>query len=230
MCNLYRITTGFEAMRDLFKGIGNRTNKTEFDDRIYPDYPAPIARKDKDGDMELAMLRWGMPTPDDHLKPNKKTGVIVDSGVTNIRNTWADHWKPWLEPEQRCIVPATQFSEYSETPDPATKRKTLHWFALNEDKPLFWFAGSWTQWSGIRKAKEGPVDVEIFAFLTTKPNAVVAPIHKKAMPVILRTPEEVDIWLNAPKKEALKLQKPLPDNDLIVLAPEPPKPEEPTFA
>ncbi|MBA8876323.1 hypothetical protein [Phyllobacterium myrsinacearum] len=58
MCNLYRMTTGFQAMRDLFKGIGNRTNRNEFDEDTYPDYPAPIARKDADGEMELAVLRW----------------------------------------------------------------------------------------------------------------------------------------------------------------------------
>jgi hypothetical protein len=35
----------------------------------------------------------------------------------------------------------------------------------------------------------------LFAFLTTEPNAIIAPIHAKAMPVILTTPEEVDAWL-----------------------------------
>jgi putative SOS response-associated peptidase YedK len=36
---------------------------------------------------------------------------------------------------------------------------------------------------------------ELFGFLTTDANAIVAPIHPKAMPVILTTPEEVDLWL-----------------------------------
>jgi putative SOS response-associated peptidase YedK len=95
---------------------------------------------------------------------------------------------------------------------------------LNEEKPLFWFAGIWTPWYGIRKKKEGPVQADIFAFLTTEPNAVVEPIHAKAMPVILRTAEEIDVWMNAPAAEALQLQRPLPDNGLIVL--DQPKVEE----
>jgi putative SOS response-associated peptidase YedK len=37
----------------------------------------------------------------------------------------------------------------------------------------------------VRKAKEGEVTADVFAFLTTDPNAIVAPIHPKAMPVIL---------------------------------------------
>ena len=33
--------------------------------------------------------------------------------------------------------------------------------------------------------REDPADHELFAFLTTEPDAIVDPVHKKAMPVIL---------------------------------------------
>ena len=39
-------------------------------------------------------------------------------------------------------------------------------------------------------------------FLTTFANAVVKPIHEQAMPVILRTAKEIDVWMNAPADEA----------------------------
>jgi putative SOS response-associated peptidase YedK len=39
-------------------------------------------------------------------------------------------------------------------------------------------------------------------FLTTEANAIVAPIHPKAMLVILRTPVEVDRWLYAETPDA----------------------------
>jgi hypothetical protein len=32
--------------------------------------------------------------------------------VTNIRNTTSPHWRNWLKPESRCLVPANSFAEY----------------------------------------------------------------------------------------------------------------------
>ena len=61
------------------------------------------------------------------------------------------------------------------------------------------------------------LDWQVYAFLTTSPNAVVAPIHEKAMPVILKTPEEIETWLTAPWSEASKLQRPLPDDMLTIV-------------
>ena len=58
----------------------------------------------------------------------------------------------------------------------------------------------------------------MFAFLTTEANAIVAPVHPKAMPVILTTGAEVDQWLEAETTEALALQRPLPNDVLRIVA------------
>ena len=38
------------------------------------------------------------------------------------------------------------------------------------------------------------------------------------MPVILTTPEEVDLWLRADAPKALELQRPLPDDMMRIVA------------
>lgn len=55
---------------------------------------------------KLVRARWGMPSP-----PKALNGKAYDYGVTNIRNTASPHWRRWLGPESRCLIPATSFAE-----------------------------------------------------------------------------------------------------------------------
>jgi putative SOS response-associated peptidase YedK len=126
------------------------------------------------------------------------------------------HWRGWLKPDNRCVVPFTSFCEYADT----KPKKTPTWFAFDETRPLAVFAGIWTTWHGKRGAKSKPIEGEhqLFGFLTTVANVEVGAIHPKAMPVILRTPVEIETWLTAPAEEALKLQQPLPDDTPKIVA------------
>ena len=85
---------------------------------------------------------------------------------------------------------------------------------------MFAFAGLWASWRGVRGPKSAPVegDHQLLGFLTTEANAIVAPIYPKAMPVILTTAAEVDLWLEADTGEALALEWPLPDDGLRIVA------------
>jgi putative SOS response-associated peptidase YedK len=209
MCNLYSITKGQQAIRELARAMSDRTGNLPPLPGVFPDYAAPIVRNQPEG-RELTMARWGMPSPVFALK-----GRNSDPGVTNVRNAKSPHWRRWLGVEHRCVVPFTSFSENEVLPNGS---RPPVWFAFDETRPLACFAGIWTRWTSVRKVKEGETTNDLFAFLTTDPNSEVGAIHPKAMPVILRTMEEIDAWMTQPPDVALRLQRPLPDGSLLIVA------------
>jgi putative SOS response-associated peptidase YedK len=131
--------------------------------------------------------------------------------VTNVRNLASPYWRSWLKAQWRCLVPATSFCEWTDS-----RPKVTNWFALDESRPLFAFAGIWRLWTGERKGEMG--EHRLFSFLTTEANDIVRPIHAKAMPVLLTTPEEWDAWLGGSIEEATTLQRPLPNALLKIIA------------
>jgi putative SOS response-associated peptidase YedK len=206
MCNLYSVTKGQAAIIAASRAMRDRTGNLPPLPGIFPDFEAPIVRTAPDGTRELCFARWGMPCPPQ----------FGSQPVTNIRNTKSAHWRRWLRPANRCVVPFTSFCEYADT----KPKKTPTWFALSEERPLAFFAGLWCSWRGVRGTKANPIEGEhtLFGFLTSEANDVVGAIHPKAMPVILRAPEDIETWMSAPAEEALRVQRPLPDGELMIVA------------
>ncbi|WP_447015596.1 SOS response-associated peptidase family protein [Rhizobium sp. KDH_Rht_773_N] len=240
VCNLYRMLSNQEAIRALTKAMIDSTGNMEPVTEIWPDYKAPVVRNTPAG-RELVNVRWGLPSSSQAIfqaatkradalrKKNKEVNfqellkMEPDGGTTNVRNVDSKHWKRWHGVDFRCVVPFTSFAE----PDPAKKpeggRTPNAWFAADPSCPLMFFAGIWVpQWESVRKIKEGLTVNDLYGFLTTEPNSVVAPIHQKAMPVILTRQDEIETWLTAPWEEASRLQRPLPDDQLVLLPPQNP--------
>jgi putative SOS response-associated peptidase YedK len=96
VCNLYSITTNQEAISRLFRVMNRYVGNLPAMPGVFPDYPAPVVRN-AGAERELIVMRWGMPPPPKFGGPP----------VTNIRNTSSLHWRGWLKPENRCLVPGT---------------------------------------------------------------------------------------------------------------------------
>jgi len=199
--------------RRLFKITKDSAGNLPSFPSIFPNNPAPVVRS-AGGERELLTMYWGLPNPPQFGGYN-----------TNIRNIASPHWRRWMKPESRCLVPVTSFSEYAPEPNPATGKKDIVWFSIDDSRPLFAFAGIWTEWDGARGPKSKPTVAGNYAFLTTEPNAVVGPIHQKAMPVILRE-DDWETWLTADAKDAGKLQRPWPDDKLQIVARGPAKSDQ----
>ena len=182
MCNLYSITTNQAAIIALFRVMDRYVGNLPPMPGVFPDYPAPVVRN-AGTEREMVTMRWGMPPP-------RRAGGYP---VTNIRNTSSPHWRACLKPESRCLVPANSFAEYEPQPNPETKKKEVVWFALNEDRPLFAFAGIWTEFKGDRGTKSKPIPGPnlVYRLLTTAPNSIVEQSTRRHR-VILTTDQERD--------------------------------------
>ncbi|SEN42399.1 Putative SOS response-associated peptidase YedK [Paracoccus alcaliphilus] len=202
MCNLYSNTSTQEAMRRIIESLSDQAGNLQ-PGMFYPDQMAPIVRHGADGP-ELVKARWGMPSPPSVLKTAR------DPGVTNVRNLGSAHWRRWLGPDNRCLVPLTSFAE------PLGKGRGNQWFAAADPDAQMFFAGIEVRdWRSVRKVKDGETKDDLFAFLTCEPNSEVKAVHPKAMPVILTRPDEWRAWLAG--HPAPDMQRPLPDGTLQLI-------------
>jgi putative SOS response-associated peptidase YedK len=193
MCNRYRMTAKQRELAARF-GIASPypEDVTVPPPELFPKKPAWIVRDDH-GRRVLDVASWGFPH-----QVMGASGKMLDKPVTNVRNLASSFWKSALaNPERRCLVPVTSFSEYGSVRG-ADGKLPLHWFSV-PSREIFAFAGIW------RPVEAG----KAFAFLTCEANEVVRPIHEKAMPVILHD-EDFDGWLSGEYDSVCALAAPYP--------------------
>ena len=191
MCNLNNIKVSRAEFNAYFQASDElRNDLTVEKDYVSPSKPGYVVRE-IEGARQLGVMPWGSPLP-----PGVKPLVVnVRSYTSPLRRT------ALTKPDRRCLVPVTEFQEWSVEPDPITGRKTEHWFAV-PSRPIFAFPGVWRPLG----------DVAAYAFLTCGYDGdpaghVAGAIHPKAMPVILHE-GDFDRWLEAPLDDASRLPAP----------------------
>lgn len=186
MCNRYRLSADQAALVARYGARVLEHGRLPEGD-VFPKRSAQVVR-DEDG-LLIEAMAWGFPL----AQPGKAA-----KPVTNVRNLSSGFWRSALAtPARRCLVPFTAFSEYGQERGQDGKMP-LRWFSV-PSQPIASLAGIW------RPTSDGAV----FAFLTCEPNSLVAPIHPKAMPVVLHREDEAR-WLGGSLDDVLELAAPFP--------------------
>jgi putative SOS response-associated peptidase YedK len=202
VCNLYSLNTPRAGTARFFRVSHNRAAAYEPLPAIFPGRVAPVVRQSVDGEREITLMSWGFVLLQNGKAPKRVTNVRDDK----IRES--KFWRGSFE-ERRCLVPASSFCE----PNGDVKPATWHWFALRgmEERPLLAFPGIWRRYQGPVR-KDGPhIDLEVYAFLTTTPNKLVATINHE------RARRSSRHWLSGSPQEAFELAREYPSERMCIV-------------
>lgn len=167
LIQLFRIASGV--------AIGPRFN-------LAPTQPVLVVRETTQGRI-LQQTRWG-------LVPRWAPDLSRGASLINARSETVFEKRSFsaLARTQRCVIPASGFYEWRDTP--AGKMPTLF---TPSDAPVFRFAGLWSAW-----ADDAGTLVFTCTILTTEANQTMTPFHHR-MPVLL-SEAGADIWLDCATK------------------------------
>lgn len=207
MCNLYALSTTRDAMLRLFWISDNRAAGFAPLAAIFPGHAAPVVRIADNGEREMVTMSWGFVLPQQGRAPKRVTNTRDDKLGSRF---WRDSFE-----RRRCLVPATSFAEPHDGRTPAT----WHWFALSgpDARPPFAFAGLWQRWRGPVR-KDGPaVEIDVYSFMTTRPNVLTASVSHERSPVLLGGEDQFAAWLGRDERAAQALLQPFPGEHMRIV-------------
>jgi putative SOS response-associated peptidase YedK len=188
MCNRYGYQNPLSKLIAEFSDLGpirwDRLEPNAPLDQIRPTDRAPVIRLTREADLKLVQLRWGL-VPWFHKVVLKDFKGLNTNARSETVSTLASFKGPYAR--RRCLVPATQYFEWTTDPANPKGRKPMWRFTV-PDQPTFAFAGLWEH----AQLPEGPL--ESFVFLTSAPGPDQSPYHDRK-PVVLRR-DQWDEWLD----------------------------------
>ena len=151
---------------------------------------------------ELHLFRWG-------LIPSWAKDMSVGNTMINARSETVQE-KPSFRNafrKRRCLLLADGFYEWK-----TIEKKKQPFLISLKDQALFAFAGIYEIW----KDPEGK-EIRSCSILTRGANTFMREIHDR-MPVILRSPEEWNAWLDPANAHPETLLEAVPEDALIAYA------------
>jgi putative SOS response-associated peptidase YedK len=236
MCTLYAMSKSRAHLLALFRVSDNRAAAVEPRDAILPSETAPVVRLADDGERELVNLSWGFVRRDPGKAPRRVLNTRDDQVRTNPFWRASFEQRRCLIPvtsysEPKGVKPATwhwfsisavasgQPKRQEESPVGTGQLKGQEESPVGtgqlkgrekDERPLFAFAGLWRSYTGPLK-KDGPsVEMDVYSFMTTEPNALTASINHERMPVLLTSDADFDTWIHGAPDEAFALCRTYP--------------------
>ena len=199
MCGRFSLRTTLDEVGRNFEAAAQAIEDWVPRYNIAPTQDVVAARPTGSG-RELVLLHWG-------LIPSWSDGPSGGGRFINARAESA-HIKPTFRDafwNRRCLIGADGFYEWR-----SLDGVKQPYYIRRVDARPFAFAGLWERWT--RGTKDA---IESCTILTTRPNAVVEPLHDR-MPVIL-SPSDYGRWLDpmiADLDELREMFEPLPADEL----------------
>lgn len=133
----------------------------------------------QNGKRELAALKWG-------LVPFWAEDQSVARRMINARSETAASKPSFRDAfkKRRILIPVSGFYEWKQEEEGGKQP----YYIKRQDGQPFSLAGLWERW------EKGTASLESCTILTTEPNTLMAPLHKR-MPVLI-APGHYDLWLD----------------------------------
>ena len=185
MCGRYSLTTAIDQLLPRLQGELPPQLAEHYAPRplIRPGEPLLIQRQQQ-GRLEVSFVVWGLlpawlKDPAGARRPiNARSETVAEKA--SFRGPWRHH---------RCLIPADAFFEKGQR-------------IARRDRAPFWLAGLWERWLGADGSQ-----LDTCCVLTTRPNALIAPIHER-MPVLI--PDGLEVaWLAPVHGPELRALEPL---------------------
>lgn len=166
------MTVQMAALRSRFPGAdGNPDHRPRYN--IAPTQTAPVLVTGSAGRPVWVSPRWGFRGPNGALVINARIETAETRPMFRSRLA-----------RGRCLIPADGFFEWAAAEGRGQRRPYRF---VRDDGAIFALAGLW-------QPPRAPDDPGAFVVMTTRANALVAPVHSR-MPILL-PPEREEDWLN----------------------------------